>query len=773
MTKKHDLHVPKVSVGMPVYNGGDLLKAAVDSMLNQEYTDFELIISDNASTDSTEKVCRAYEQQDKRITYIRRDRNYGMVNNGRYALSIARGEYYMAAAHDDQRYPRFISACVEKLDANPALVLVCPAIEFFSPDGTILDTPYPPLHTVGMGLRERVASIFKEINVGFNSYGMYRREVLNKIDFNVECFANDVVFLLQLMFHGEVAHIPEKLFRYRFVKRTTQEHIAAVSASAAEKHPTKLYTILTINLLRAILNARVAPSLKRLLISDALSIIALKNALWRQMLISENPSIMSFLEWEQNGSIPSTEINLVSVFASLLLPYCYPGAPYEGAIEFSEIEGFSTLPLHDIKRPGPGHQEFLASLKQLFENRSIAQALAYHDDNRAFQPDTEAIRHLCGPIESFRPAVLKKAKIQRLRTLSPDRIRVLFNVRSDNILESEIALGLKESLGRLGHEATITADQPAGLLGYDLVHVFNLARQGEDDRTLNSALLQRKPLAITALYKDYNRFAVQAIHVVKVFQNYIENGQDPGSFDRLMRELPLPNISQRLLGNLSARYSSGIIASGETEADHLKQRFPFARIVSVPFGSSVPSDNSPNDAFEREFGVKDFVLCTGPLEVEENQLMLLKALEHEHLPIVIVDGGTTAQPGYAVLCKRFKRRGPTIFTGALSGEMLDSAYKTARVYCAPGWHELAGPSTIRAAHYGCAVVASSWGCVADYFGTECISCSPESPGSLHRALMQAYTEGPKPHLRELAAGYTWEAAAKKIETVYQEFLVPT
>jgi glycosyltransferase involved in cell wall biosynthesis len=309
--KNPEGHVPKVSIGMPVFNGGDLLKKALDTLLAQEYTDFELIISDNASTDSTEMLCRAYAQHDKRIVFVRRDRNYGMSNNGRHVLSLAQGEYFMPAAHDDQWHPQFIGASVEKLDANPGLVLVAPAVEFFSPDGTILDTPYPPLHTVGMGLRERVASIFKEINVGFNAYGLYRRAALEKLDLNTECFAGDVVFLLQLMFHGEVEHIPKKLFRYRFVKRTTQEHIQAVNKSAAEKHPTKLYTILTINLLRTIFNAPVSASLKRVLVSDVLAIITLKNPSWRQMVLLENTSLLRFIEPSQSGFFPSVELNLL------------------------------------------------------------------------------------------------------------------------------------------------------------------------------------------------------------------------------------------------------------------------------------------------------------------------------------------------------------------------------------------------------------------------------------------------------------------------------
>jgi glycosyltransferase involved in cell wall biosynthesis len=764
-------HIPKVSVGMPVYNGGDLLKTAIDSILSQDFADFELIISDNASTDSTESVCRIYAEKDSRITCVRRDRNYGMVNNGRHVLSLARGEYFMMAAHDDQRYPRFISACVEKLDANPALALVSPAVEFFAPDGTILNIPYPPLHTVGMGVRERVASIFKEINVGFNSYGMYRREILNKIDFDVECFANDVVFLLQLMFLGEVEHIPEKLFRYRFIKRTTQEHIAAVSADAAKKHPTKLYTILTINLLRAIFKAPVVPAMKRILVSDALSIITLKNLHWRRMLLSENPSIGRFLEPEQNGCTASVEVNLVSEFASLLLPYCYPGAPYEGAMDFSAIEGITALPAQDSKKPGPGHQEFIATFRHFLENGKIAQALAYHDAYRGGQPASPAVRQVCDAQERLRP--LLQRKTTQNSTVQPPpshRLRIAFVVRPEDMLEAEMATVYKDTLERNGHKVTVVMQAPTGLLGFDIVHAFNLARQGEDTRLLDNALIQRKPLIITALHRDLNRYGARAIHSLKVFQAYIENGQLPDTFDRLWKKIPLPVIAPPSTENLSARYSSMVCASCATEEEQIRRLFPGAKVSIIPFYALVPPEEIAADPFVRQFHIKDFVLCMGPLEIESNQLILLKALENEEIPVVVADGGMTAQPGYETLCRKLKRRGPTIFTGALAPEMLLSAIRAARVFCAPGWHEQPRPALLAAARFGCAIATSGWGYIHDYFGDQSTYFEPDSIAAVHDSVLNAWSTGPKPGQKSITERFNENETGMRLEMVYRELV---
>ena len=93
--------VPRVTIGLPVYNGENYLAEAIDSILGQTFTDFELIISDNASTDRTEEICRRYAAEDDRIRYFRHDRNRGASPNYNFTVEKARGEYFKWAAHDD------------------------------------------------------------------------------------------------------------------------------------------------------------------------------------------------------------------------------------------------------------------------------------------------------------------------------------------------------------------------------------------------------------------------------------------------------------------------------------------------------------------------------------------------------------------------------------------------------------------------------------------------------------------------------------------------
>jgi glycosyltransferase involved in cell wall biosynthesis len=105
-----------VSIGMPVYNGEKFIEQALDCLLEQTFTDFELIISDNASTDATESICRNYANRDSRIKYFRQDENLGALRNFQFVLDESVGEYFMWAACDDKWHIDWIASLYKKLE---------------------------------------------------------------------------------------------------------------------------------------------------------------------------------------------------------------------------------------------------------------------------------------------------------------------------------------------------------------------------------------------------------------------------------------------------------------------------------------------------------------------------------------------------------------------------------------------------------------------------------------------------------------------------------
>jgi hypothetical protein len=118
-----------VSIGLPVYNGERWLSEAVDSILAQTFTDFELILSDNASTDGTAALCQEYAHQDSRVRYVRNGRNIGGNPNSTQVFLMARGEYFRWAAHDDRCEPSLLERLVKDLDDHPdASVSTSPSI---------------------------------------------------------------------------------------------------------------------------------------------------------------------------------------------------------------------------------------------------------------------------------------------------------------------------------------------------------------------------------------------------------------------------------------------------------------------------------------------------------------------------------------------------------------------------------------------------------------------------------------------------------------------
>src|ERR671915_430558 len=96
---------PLVSIGLPVYNGANYLRKAVETILEQSYESLELIISDNASTDDTADICRDLSARDARIRVSRNAQNVGAARNYNIVFNAARGKYFKWAAHDDVLAP--------------------------------------------------------------------------------------------------------------------------------------------------------------------------------------------------------------------------------------------------------------------------------------------------------------------------------------------------------------------------------------------------------------------------------------------------------------------------------------------------------------------------------------------------------------------------------------------------------------------------------------------------------------------------------------------
>jgi glycosyltransferase involved in cell wall biosynthesis len=202
---------PKLSIGLPVYNGEKFLQQSLDSLLNQTFGDFELIISDNASTDNTEEICRNYAAQDQRIRYYRNVTNIGCARNFNRVLELSTSEYFKWAAYDDLHAPDFVSKCMQVLEQNPNYILCHSHTFFIDEQGEFLQNYNIKLKTDSPKPHHRFQELLTK-HLCYQMYGVIRKSALNKIPPMGGHGNADGIFLLRLGMIGQFYEIPEYLF---------------------------------------------------------------------------------------------------------------------------------------------------------------------------------------------------------------------------------------------------------------------------------------------------------------------------------------------------------------------------------------------------------------------------------------------------------------------------------------------------------------------------------------------------------------------------------
>lgn len=151
------MNEPLVSIGMPVYNGEKYIRRALDSLLAQDHENMELIISDNASTDSTWEVLQTYACQDRRIILFRQSENIGPIQNFQFVLDQARGEYFLWAAHDDYRDNNYVSTLLKIMNLRRGLEFSCPKVVKIKPDNCVIaDQKFPDEANFSITYRSRI-----------------------------------------------------------------------------------------------------------------------------------------------------------------------------------------------------------------------------------------------------------------------------------------------------------------------------------------------------------------------------------------------------------------------------------------------------------------------------------------------------------------------------------------------------------------------------------------------------------------------------------------
>ncbi len=231
MARSANSAVPKLSIGLPVYNGEKLLPQALDHLLAQTFRDFEIIVSDNASTDRTPEICRGYARRDSRIRYVRNATNLGAIANFNRAFELSAGPLFKWAAHDDLHLDGYLEKCVRILDDDPTVVLAHSGTAFIGDDGqplpfdadteTYIDATgarhSPDGATIGDSSNavERFWDVLAHARWGSHMFGVIRRDALRRTHLLLNFASSDRTMLAELALLGRFRSVPERLYLRR------------------------------------------------------------------------------------------------------------------------------------------------------------------------------------------------------------------------------------------------------------------------------------------------------------------------------------------------------------------------------------------------------------------------------------------------------------------------------------------------------------------------------------------------------------------------------
>ncbi len=261
---------PRLSIGLPVYNGEKYLAESLEALLGQTYEDFELIISDNASTDSTGEICRRYGKQDSRIRYIVQPRNIGQIPNHNAVVNQATGELFKWASDDDLYARDLLKRCVDALDEDPQVVLAHSRTAMIDSTGTVIKLFDYHVDVNSERAPERFRSMLFD---GWDdyTYGVMRTKVLRRTPLHGSYHFADRTITTEIGLHGPFYQIPDYLhFRREHAERapwwTVRDRCAGMDPRRADRlrHPVaRLYAEYLWAYVAAIRHAPLSPADRR------------------------------------------------------------------------------------------------------------------------------------------------------------------------------------------------------------------------------------------------------------------------------------------------------------------------------------------------------------------------------------------------------------------------------------------------------------------------------------------------------------------------------
>jgi glycosyltransferase involved in cell wall biosynthesis len=207
---------PRVSLAMPVYNGENFIREAIEAILAQDFADFELIVTDNASSDATEDICRGYAAKDDRVRYFRNSRNLGAAPNYNRGYELARGTFLKWCPHDDYISRDFLSLCVAQLEARPDAALAFGYTQ--SVDHLSQPFHWPMRETGTIDDSDPAVRFYRMITeaaTNFPVFGLYRTELLRRTSLHRSYYGSDRALTAEVALLGPCLMVRDAIFYNR------------------------------------------------------------------------------------------------------------------------------------------------------------------------------------------------------------------------------------------------------------------------------------------------------------------------------------------------------------------------------------------------------------------------------------------------------------------------------------------------------------------------------------------------------------------------------
>lgn len=264
------LGFPRVTIGMPVYNGEKTIASAIESSLAQTFEDFELVVCDNASSDGTVGIVDRYIAKDRRVRLLRNRTNVGANRNYSAVAREARGEYFKWASANDWCAPTFLEKCVAVLDTHPEVVLAYPKTRLHK--GSLMESED---YEDGLDLHSdsrstRLSQVIFHLRLNNVMNGLIRVSALRQTDLIPDHFSADVILIGHLALLGKFVEIPEYLF-YRRMDSESATRLRPTEEATAHFYPNRSAKVLFQNWrihvgwFRVTLKARIPPADKVLI----------------------------------------------------------------------------------------------------------------------------------------------------------------------------------------------------------------------------------------------------------------------------------------------------------------------------------------------------------------------------------------------------------------------------------------------------------------------------------------------------------------------------